>query len=130
MQCHIIENIRMVLVANANLYGYFSGLPDQLQPVDILQPLIYVAAELGAMEFIDIIYSLSAGRIVLHAYKNDDVLPEDIAEENGHEEIAAYLREITKRCVIFLHKSSTEFKCRETCLFPIQCCCRKSGLLR
>lgn len=74
-------------------YGSFTGL----QPEDILQPLLFTAAETGAKELIEIIFTLPVGRILFEAYRNESPLPEDIAEENGHEEIAEYLRGITKR---------------------------------
>jgi len=43
------------------------------------------------------IFSTSAGRIIFEAYKKESLLPENIADANGHEEIATFLRAITKR---------------------------------
>lgn len=83
----------------------FSGLSNgkqQLRPVDILKALVYAAAEAGAKEIIKLSFSLSAGILVFEAYKNDLPLPEDIAEENGHDEVAEYLRSITKRYINFV----------------------------
>ena len=70
----------------------------QLDP-DILKRLVYAAAEAGAMRLIEKVFSLPAGRVVFETYKEDSSLPEDIAEENGHGKVAAYLRDITRRLV-------------------------------
>ena len=43
------------------------------------------------------VFGTSAGRAAFEAYKNKSPLPENIADENGHEKIAAYLRSITER---------------------------------
>lgn len=67
--------------------------------MDLLRYLIYTAARIGAEEFIRMIFSTSAGRIVFEAYKKESTLPEDMAEENGHEGIATFLRAITKRYI-------------------------------
>lgn len=71
----------------------------QVEPQKILKPLVYAAAEAGAMRLIETIFSLSAGRVAFQSYKEDIYLPEDIAEENGHTDVAAYLRATTKRLV-------------------------------
>lgn len=42
-------------------------------------------------------FGTSAGRAAFEAYKNKSPLPENVADENGHEKIAAYLRSITER---------------------------------
>jgi len=67
--------------------------------MDILRCLLYTAAEIGAEEFIQMIFSTSAGRIVFEAYKKESSLPEDMADANGYEDIAAFLRAITKRYI-------------------------------
>lgn len=43
------------------------------------------------------VFGTSAGRAAFEAYKNKSPLPENIADENGHEKIAAYLRSMTER---------------------------------
>ena len=43
------------------------------------------------------VFGTSAGLAAFEAYKNKSPLPENIAHENGHEKIAAYLRNITER---------------------------------
>jgi len=78
----------------------FLGLSEEegkQQPVDVLQRLLYTAAQIGAEEFIRTLFSTSAGRIVFESYKNRSPLPEDIADANGHDEIAGYFRSITER---------------------------------
>ena len=89
--------------SKSSLFGNcFKGLLDQakqLDPDNIFKVLVYAAAEAGAMRLIQTIFSLPAGRIAFEAYKEDSSLPEDIAEENGHGKVAAYLRDITRRLV-------------------------------
>ena len=83
-------------------FPHFPGLPNdrrQRQAVDILKCLVCTAAEIGAEEFIRMIFSSSASRIIFEAYKKESLLPENIADENGHEEIATFLRAITKRYI-------------------------------
>ena len=70
----------------------------QQNSLDVLRRLVYTAARIGAGEFIRMLFSTSARRIVLKAYKNRCPLPEDIADANGHYEIATYLRSATERC--------------------------------
>lgn len=71
----------------------------QVEPQSILKALVYAAAEAGDLKLIKTIFSLSAGRVAFQACKEDIYLPEDIAEENGHRDVAAYLRATTKRLV-------------------------------
>lgn len=63
----------------------------------MLSLLVYAAAESGAQEFIDLIFTSSAGRIVFDAYKDSSTLPEVIAKDHGHEQTAHYLENVTKR---------------------------------
>ena len=83
-------------------FPYLSGLPNdgrQRQAMGMLRCLVFTAAEIGAEEFIRMIFSSSAGRIIFEAYKKQSLLPESIADANGHEEIATFLRTITKRYI-------------------------------
>lgn len=78
----------------------FLGLPQegrQLQSVQILCRLLFTAARIGEEKFIRLVFGTSAGRAAFEAYKNKSPLPENIADENGHKKIAAYLRSITER---------------------------------
>lgn len=78
----------------------FLGLPQegrQLQSVQILCRLLFTAARIGEEKFTRLVFGTSAGRAAFEAYKNKPPLPENIADENGHEKIAAYLRSITER---------------------------------
>ena len=75
----------------------------QLEPEKFLKALVYAAAEAGAMRPIETIFSLPAGRVVFESYKEESSLPEDIAEENSHGKVAAYLRVKTKRSVDVLY---------------------------
>ena len=67
------------------------------QPVQMLSLLVYVAAEVGAQQFIEIIFTSSTGRVVFNAYKDNLTLPEVIARDHGNEETANYLEDVTKR---------------------------------
>ena len=59
--------------------------------------LVYVAAEIGAQPFLEIIFNSSVGRVVFNAYKENLTLPEVIAKAHGKEESANYLEDVTKR---------------------------------
>ena len=68
-------------------------------PTQLFRLLVYTAAEVGAQQFIEMIFNSSAGRVVFEAYKDSLQLPEVIARANGNEEIAQYLERITKRYI-------------------------------
>jgi len=63
----------------------------------MLSLLVYVAAEIGALQFLKIIFTSSAGKVVFSAYKENSALPEVIARDHGNEETANYLEDVTKR---------------------------------
>lgn len=63
----------------------------------MLSLLVYVAAEIGAQQFIDIIFTSSARRVIYNDYKDNLTLPETIARDHGNEETANYLADVTKR---------------------------------
>ena len=63
----------------------------------MLQLLVYTAAKTGAQQFIEMIFTTSAARVVFDAYKDRTPLPEVVARNNGHQETAHYLEEITTR---------------------------------
>ena len=69
----------------------------QKQSVKILELLVYTAAQTGAKQFIEMIFSTSAQRIVFDSYKERATLPEDVARANGHCDLAEYLEDITMR---------------------------------
>lgn len=71
----------------------------QLDPEKILKPVVYAAAEAGDMRLLETIFSLPAGNVVFESCKEESSLPEDVAEENGHGEVAEYLQAMTKRLV-------------------------------
>ena len=62
-----------------------------------MRRLLFTAARIGEEKFIRLVFGTSAGRAAFEAYKNKSPLPENVADENGHEKIAAYLRSITER---------------------------------
>ena len=71
----------------------------QKQWVKILELLVYTAAQTGAKQFIEMIFSTSAQQIVFNSYKERATLPEDVARANGHFNLAQYLQDINKRSV-------------------------------
>lgn len=75
-------------------YLSFLGITD---PMQLFRLLVYTAAEVGAQQFIEMIFNSSAGRVVFEAYKDSSQLPEVIAKDYGNEETAHYLEGITKR---------------------------------
>ena len=74
-----------------------SGSETALLSVQLLQRFIYVAAKVNAVWFIRLIFDLPAGRIVFDSYKGRPLLPEYVARARGHNEIAEYLEDVTKR---------------------------------
>ena len=74
-----------------------SGLEKSSLSVQLLQRFIYAAAKVNAVWFIRLIFDLPAGRIVFDSYKGRPLLPEYVARARGHNEIAEYLEDVTKR---------------------------------
>ena len=69
----------------------------QQHSLQFLQFLVYTASQTGAKNFIEIIFSTSAGQIVFDSYKDRTCLPEDVARASGHDELANYLQDLTTR---------------------------------
>ena len=65
--------------------------------VKLLQSLVYKAAEIGGREFIQMMFSTSAGKVVFNSYRNCATLPEDVARTNGHLTLANYLQDVNDR---------------------------------
>ena len=65
--------------------------------MELFRLLVYTAAEVGAQQFIEIIFNSSAGRVVFETYKGSAKLPEVVARDHGNEETAQYLERITRR---------------------------------
>jgi len=68
-------------------------------PTQLFCLLVYTAAEVGAQQFIEMIFNSSAGRVVFEAYRYSSKLPEIVARDHGNEETAQYLERITKRYI-------------------------------
>jgi len=58
---------------------------------------VYKAAEIDGLEFIQMIFSTSAGKVVFNSYRNSATLPEDVARANGHLALANYLQDVNSR---------------------------------
>ena len=86
-----------------NFYHHLLGSSIQAkqeQSVELLQLMVYTAAEIGAQRFIEMVFSTSAGQVVFCSYKDRNPLPEDVARANGHGELAQYLQDVhTRYCV-------------------------------
>ena len=74
--------------------------PGDAQQVQLLHLLIDTAAREGAQQFIEMIFSTSAGILVFDAYKDSQPLPEVVARDHGHNKTACYLEGVTKRYII------------------------------
>ncbi|XP_068685853.1 uncharacterized protein [Montipora foliosa] len=74
-----------------------SNQTKQQHSLQVLQLLVYTAAQTGEKQFIEIIFSTSAGQIVFDSYKDRAQLPEDVARANGHDDLANYLQDFTTR---------------------------------
>ena len=59
--------------------------------------MVYKAAQTNAQEFMEMVFSTSAGQVVFNSYKDRTPLPEDIARANGHDELAQYLQDVHTR---------------------------------
>ena len=64
-----------------------------------LRMIVETAAKINAMEFFTIIFSTSVGRNVFKSFKNEELLLEELARENGHEELAMFLEQRHLMCV-------------------------------
>ena len=64
---------------------------------EILQLIVYTAAETNGHQFIHVLFGTSVGRAVFSHYRDRSPLPEDIARDNNHHELAEYLEEVHQR---------------------------------
>ena len=82
-----------------SIFFHLGSLPDakQVHCLKVLQLLVYTAAQVCAQQFLEVIFSTSAGKIVFNSYKDRTPLPEDVARANGHDELAEFLQDIYKR---------------------------------
>ena len=83
----------------SSLFFHPGSLPDakQVQSLKFLQLLVYTAAQEGAQQFLEVIFSTSAGKIVFNSYKDWTPLPEDVARANGHDKLVEFLQDVNKR---------------------------------
>lgn len=71
----------------------------QQQIVEVLVSALYAAAKIDAHQVVKLIVK-AGGKPVFNSYKSRTPLPEDVATESGHHELAQYLRGVNRRSVI------------------------------
>ena len=64
---------------------------------NFLQFMVYKAAETNAQRFARLLLSTSVGKAVFNHYRNNACLPQDVARDKGHKELAEYLEEVNQR---------------------------------
>ena len=68
------------------------------------------------------VFSTSAGQIVFNSYKDRTPLPEDVAQANGHEELAQYLTDINTRLdLVFKFQNSEQQLKKQNQIFCLSC---------
>lgn len=87
----------LIIACNFVIITDFPVETKQQQSVKFLQLMVYTAAETDAQDFIEMVFSTSAGQIVFNSYKDRTPLPEDVARANGHKELAQYLQDVNTR---------------------------------
>ncbi|PFX12498.1 hypothetical protein AWC38_SpisGene23539 [Stylophora pistillata] len=90
---------------------------DELKSVKLLTMLTYKAAQVNSLEFVDVIFSTSVGKVVFNQYRNNLTLPEDVARANGRSILGNYLENVNKRAVfgqVRLFKTCRLVWCLET----------------
>jgi len=55
--------------------------------------IVETAAKINAMEFFTIIFSTAVGSNVFKSFRHEELLLEEVARENGHEELACFLEQ-------------------------------------
>ena len=63
------------------------------------------------------VFSTSAGQIVFNSYKDRTPLPEDVAQANGHEELAQYLEDISTRFDLYKFQNSEQQLKKKSIIF-------------
>ena len=95
-KCEICVKIATSTLERADVSFSSPILSGHAQQVQLLCLLVYTAAKEGAQQFVEMIFSCSAGRIVFDAYKSNSQLPEVIAREHGNLTTARYFENITE----------------------------------
>lgn len=91
----------------------------QKRSVELLQVMVYTAAQTNAQRFIEMVFSTSAGQIVFNYYKDRAPLPEDVARANGYDQLAQYFQD--------LHTRYCEKNCRWFILMCIKAWLKKEN---
>lgn len=92
MLYNYICRVWIILTGSSNL-----NKRSDAQSIRVLTLLLYKAAELDGYEFLEMVFSTSAGKVVFKHYKNNSTLPEDVARANGHAILGDFLENVNKR---------------------------------
>ncbi|XP_022781911.1 schlafen family member 11-like isoform X3 [Stylophora pistillata] len=65
--------------------------------IKLLTLLIYQAAEVDGFDFLEVVFSTSAGRVTFNNYKDNAIRPEDVARAYGHAILGDFLENVNKR---------------------------------
>lgn len=75
------------------MYKTFVTGNGKARALHLLRMIAESAAKINAMEFFTIIFSTPVGQTVFKSFKDEEILLEDVARENGHEGLASFLQE-------------------------------------
>ncbi|XP_078352784.1 uncharacterized protein LOC144637595 [Oculina patagonica] len=68
----------------------------QAEGLKVLYLLLLTAAQTNARQFIQMIFSTSAGETFDNTYKNGTQLLQDVARANGHDNLARYIQDVSR----------------------------------
>ena len=114
------------MLIHHDLYHRLSGSSvetRQKQSVELLQLMVYTAAQTDAQPFINMVFSTTAGQVVFNYYKDRTTLPQDVARANGPEELAQYLQDVHTRYCVKLHVGIQELANIIYLSQPLVCYC-------
>ena len=77
---------------NQNFFTVLLG-NEKTRALSLLRMIVETAAKINAKEFFNIIFSTTVGRNVFKSFKDEKLQLEEVARENGHEELACFLEQ-------------------------------------
>lgn len=85
-------SIYLLILCFHNVVPLFVG-DVRTQSLSLLRILVETAVKINAIEFFRIVFSTHVGRSVFKSFKDEQLLLEEIARRNGHEELACLLEQ-------------------------------------